>query len=259
MIADGYEAFLFDLDGVLYRGADPVPGAAEALARLRSLGKGIAFVTNNSGRTPQRVAERLRAVGVDADAGEVETSALTTAAVLADRGVRSAFVVGEAGVVAALSEAGIEVAEGEPDAVDAVVVGWDRGADYTKLRVAAVLVQRGAGLVATNPDASFPAADGTKWPGAGALLAAIETTTGVRGEVIGKPYPPLLKAAHARAGGGRPLLIGDRLDTDIAGAVGMGWDSLLVLTGISDARDLEGSQVLPTYVADDLRGLFVDP
>jgi HAD superfamily hydrolase (TIGR01457 family) len=259
MIADGYEAFLFDLDGVLYRGADPVPGAAEALARLRSLGKGVAFVTNNSGRTPQRVAERLRAVGVDADAGEVETSALTTAAVLADRGVRSAFVVGEAGVVAALSAAGIAVAEGEPDAVDAVVVGWDRGADYTKLRVAAVLVQRGASLVATNPDASFPAADGTKWPGAGALLAAIETTTGVRGEVIGKPYPPLLKAAHARAGGGRPLLVGDRLDTDIAGAVGMGWDSLLVLTGISDARDLEGSQVLPTYVADDLRGLFVDP
>jgi len=223
MIADGYEAFLFDLDGVLYRGADPVPGAAEALARLRSLDKGIAFVTNNSGRSPQRV------------------------------------VVGEAGVVAALSEAGIEVAEGEPDAVDAVVVGWDRGADYTKLRVAAVLVQRGASLVATNPDASFPAADGTKWPGAGALLAAIETTTGVRGEVIGKPYPPLLKAAHARAGGGRPLLVGDRLDTDIAGAVGMGWDSLLVLTGISDARDLEGSQVRPTYVADDLRGLFVDP
>ena len=198
MIADAYEAFLFDLDGVLYRGADPVPGAAESLTRLRSLGKGIAFVTNNSGRTPERVAERLRSVGVDADAGEVETSALTTAAVLAERGIGRAFVVGEVGVVDALSEAGVEVATGEPDTVDAVVVGWDRNADYSKLRVASVLVQRGARLVATNPDASFPAADGTKWPGAGALLAAIETTTGVRGEVIGKPYPPLLLAAHAR-------------------------------------------------------------
>lgn len=258
MIADAYEAFLFDLDGVLYRGADPVPGAAESLTRLRALGKGIAFVTNNSGRTPERVAERLRSVGVDADAGEVETSALTTAAVLAERGIGRAFVVGEAGMVDALSEAGVEVATGEPDTVDAVVVGWDRNADYTKLRVASVLVQRGARLVATNPDASFPASDGTKWPGAGALLAAIETTTGVRGEVIGKPYPPLLLAAHARAGGGRPLLIGDRLDTDIAGAAGLGWDSLLVLTGISEARDLEGSSVRPTYVADDLRGLFAE-
>ncbi|MGZ8579652.1 MAG: HAD-IIA family hydrolase [Actinomycetota bacterium] len=258
MIADGYEAFLFDLDGVLYRGADPVPGAAESRARLRALGKGIAFVTNNSGRTPERVAERLRAVGVDADAGEVETSALTTAAVLAGRGVRRAFVVGEVGIVEALTDAGVEVVAGEPDVVDAVVVGWDRDADYTKLRVASVLVQRGAPLVATNPDASFPAADGTKWPGAGALLATIETTTGVRGEVIGKPYPPLLLAALERAGGGRPLLVGDRLDTDIAGAAGLGWDSLLVLTGITGARDLEGSQVRPTYVADDLRGLFAD-
>ena len=148
------------------------------------------------------MAERLRAVGVDADADEVETSALTTAAVLADRGVRRAFVVGEAGIVEALTDAGVEVVAGEPDVVDAVVVGWDRDADYTKLRVASVLVQRGAPLVATNPDASFPAADGTKWPGAGALLATIETTTGVRGEVIGKPYPPLLLAALERAGGG---------------------------------------------------------
>ena len=152
MIADAYKGVpVQDLDGVLYRGADPVPGAAESLTRLRSLGKGIAFVTTNSGRTPERVAERLRSVGVDADAGEVETSALTTAAVLAGRGIGRAFVVGEVGVVDALREAGVEVATGEPDTVDAVVVGWDRNADYSKLRVASVLVQRGARLVATSP------------------------------------------------------------------------------------------------------------
>ena len=256
MIADDYEAFLFDLDGVLYRGDDPVPHAAEALGRLRSLGKGIAFVTNNSGRSPERVAERLRSVGVDAAPAEVETSALTTASVLADRGVQRVFVVGEDGLRTALVAAGIGVADVDAEAVDAVVVGWDRTADYTKLRVASVLVQRGASLVATNADASFPAADGSAWPGAGALLAAIETTTGVRGEVVGKPFPPLLLSALDRAGGGRPLLIGDRLDTDIAGAMGLGWHSMLVLTGISSADDVESSAVRPTYVAADLRELF---
>lgn len=258
MIADSYDAFLFDLDGVLYRGADPVPHAAESLARLRSLGRRVAFVTNNSGRTPERVAERLRAVGIDADVAEVETSALATASTLADRGIRRAFVIGGPGIVEALGAAGIEVADGEPSEVDAVVVGWDRDADYTKLRVASVLVQAGAALVATNADASFPAADGTSWPGAGALLAAVETTTGVRGEVIGKPHTPLLEAALERAGGGRPLVIGDRIDTDIAGAAALGWDSLLVLTGISTAADVEASKVRPTYVASDLRALFAD-
>ena len=113
-----------------------------------------------------------------------------------------------------------------------------------------------ASLVATNPHASFPAADGLDWPRAGALLAAIETTTGVRGDVIGKPHPPLLRAAHERAGGGRPLVIGDRLDTDIAGAAGLGWDSLLVLTGISTRDDVASSPLRPTYVAEDLRALF---
>jgi len=258
LIAEGYDAFLFDLDGVLYRGSDPLPHAAASVARLRAAGKRIAFVTNNSARTPAKVTERLRSVGVEADEAEVETSALATASVLADRAVRRAFVVGGPGIIAALGQVGIEVLSGEPAGADVVVVGWDRDADYTKLRVASVLVERGAALVATNPDASFPAADDTKWPGAGALLAAIETTTGVRGEVIGKPYPPLLHAALERAGGGRPLVIGDRLDTDIAGAVGVGWDSMLVLTGISTAPEALGSPAPPTYIAADLRELFAD-
>ena len=258
MIVERYDAFLFDLDGVLYRGASAVPHASAALARVRRLGKGVAFVTNNSGRSPGRVAERLRAVGVEAAADEVETSALTTASVLVGRGVQRAFVVGEEGLVGALTDAGIEVLAGEPAEVDVVVVGWDRSADYDKLRTASVLVARGAALIGTNPDPSFPAADGTAWPGAGALLAAIETTTGLRGEVIGKPFPPVLQAALDRAGGGRPLLVGDRLDTDIAGAMGLGWDSMLVLTGISTRHDLRSSAVRPTYVADDLRALFTE-
>jgi glycerol 3-phosphatase-2 len=247
-----YDAFLFDLDGVLYRGAEPVPAAPEALAALRVAGRRVAFVTNNSARTPAVVVERLRKVGIDADADEVETSAHATAQLLADRGCRSAFVVGEAGIKEALTNVGIEVLAAEPASADAVVVGWDRQADYAKLRTASVLVERGAAFVGTNGDASFPAPDGTRWPGAGALLAAIATTTGARPEIVGKPHAPLYLAALARAGGGVPLVIGDRLDTDIAGAAALGWDSLLVLTGITRRGDLESSSVRPTHVAEDL-------
>lgn len=247
-----YDAFLFDLDGVLIRGGEPVSGAPEALAALRTAGRGVAFVTNNSARTPAVVAERLRRAGIDAGAAEVETSAQATADLLAGRRCRSAFVVGEAGLREALTAAGIEVLDGAPASADAVVVGWDRSADYASLRTASILVDRGAAFVGTNADASFPASDGTRWPGAGALLAAIETTTGAEPEIVGKPHPPLYVAALARAGGGVPIVIGDRLDTDIAGAVAMGWDSLLVLTGIARREDLEGSAVRPTYVAEDL-------
>jgi HAD superfamily hydrolase (TIGR01457 family) len=258
ILADPYDAFLFDLDGVLYRGAEPVVGASEAVARLRSLGKRIAFVTNNSSRTPSAVAATLHDVGIEATADEVETSALVTADLLAGRGVAEAFVVGEDGLLEALRAKGIRPVDRGADRVDAVVVGLDRHVDYAKLVRASLLVEQGALLVGTNADASFPAPDG-EWPGAGALLAAIETTTGVTAEVVGKPHPPLLRAALARAGGGRPLLVGDRLDTDIAGAAGLGWDSLLVLTGISTREDLATTSVAPTFVGDDLSVLFRAP
>ncbi len=117
-------------------------------------------------------------------------------------------------------------------------------------------MERGAAFVGTNGDASWPAPDGSRWPGAGALLAAVATTTGAEPEIVGKPNAPLFHAALARAGGGRPLVIGDRLDTDVAGAAALGWDSLLVLTGIARREDLEHAAVRPTYVADDLSILW---
>jgi len=255
-LSERYDAFLFDLDGVLYRGADPIPGAPEAVAALREAGRGIAFVTNNSARTPAAVAERLTAAGVEASPQEVVTSAGATAELLAGRGCRSAFVIGEEGIRTALADAGVELRDGEPERVDAVVVGWDRGADYAKLRTASVLVERGAAFVGTNGDASWPAPDGSLWPGAGALLAAVATTTGAEPEIVGKPNAPLFHAALARAGDGRPLVIGDRLDTDVAGAAALGWDSLLVLTGITRREDLEQAAARPTYVADDLSILW---
>jgi HAD superfamily hydrolase (TIGR01450 family) len=258
MLADRYDAVLFDLDGVLYRGGNPIPHAADAVARLRSLGRRVAFVTNNSSRTPEVVAERLRSVHVDADPSEVVTSAQATADLLARRGVHDVYVVGGEGLRSALRDAGIRVLDGRGEDAEVVVVGFDPGVTYDVLRDASVLVARGAALIGSNPDASFPAADGENWPGAGALIAAIETTTGQRAEIVGKPHPPLLRAAASRAGGGRPLVVGDRIDTDIDGASALGWDSALVLTGVSTREDAERASPPPTYVLDDLRGLFDD-
>lgn len=257
VLADAYDCFLFDLDGVLMRGEDPVPGAPAAVRRLRERPKPVVFMTNNSGRTPDEVAERLTAVEIEADGSDVVSSALATAQLLAGDGVATAFVVGERGIREALAAVDIRVLDGEPETADAVVVGWDRAADYAKLRTACLLVQAGARLVATNADASFPAEDGL-WPGAGALLSVVTVTTGVRAEIVGKPHPALFRVSRERAGGGRPLVIGDRLDTDIAGAVGLGWDSLLVLTGISTEADLPSSPVQPTYVGTDLTVLEAD-
>lgn len=257
-LLDGYDCVLFDLDGVLFRGDHAIRGAPEAVARVRAAHAAVAFVTNNSARTPQEVWEKLTALGIGADPGEVVTSALATADLLSASGGGTAFVIGERGIVEALTDAGIGVLEGDPDAADHVVVGWDRRVDYAKLRTAAVLVQRGARLVATNADPSYPAPDGLVWPGAGAILAAVEATTGAVAEVVGKPYPPLFRAALARSGGHRPLVVGDRLDTDIAGAAALGWDSLLVLTGVATRVDLADASSAPTYVGRDVGALFED-
>ena len=253
MFADRYDAFLLDLDGVLFRGDEPIPGAAEAVGRLRGRRKGLAFVTNNSARTPDQVASHLGHLGIEASPHEIETSALTTASLLTERGITSAYVNGEEGLRVALSDAGIAVVE---LAAEAVVVGWDRTADYEKLRLACIQVQRGATLIGSNPDTSYPAPDGTRWPGAGALLAAVEATCGVRAEVVGKPNAPIFEAALRRAGGGRPLVVGDRLDTDIEGARRLGWDALLVLTGISTSEEAADAVWGPTAIAADVSALF---
>ena len=263
ILLERYDAFLFDLDGVLYRGDEAIPHAPEAVAAIRAAGKGVAFVTNNASATPDAVVERLDRVGVGAHASEVETSALTTAALLARRGTRHVVVIGEAGLLEALAGAGIratrakDLTEGAGDA-EAVVVGLDRSADYGALRAACLQVDAGAALIASNPDTSFPAPGGHRWPGAGALLAAIQATTGVTAEVVGKPNAPIFEAALARAGGGRPLMIGDRLDTDIEGASRLGWDSLLVLTGIDGRNQALEAPHPPTYIGQDLSCL-VEP
>jgi glycerol 3-phosphatase-2 len=257
-LADGYDPLLFDLDGVLFRGPEVVPGGPETLDALRAEGHRLAFVTNNSARTPEAVAEMLRALGYRAEPGEVVTSALATAELVGARGYATAFVIGEEGIRRALAEAGVEVLDGDPERADCVVVGWDRQVTYAKLRRACLLVQRGAALIATNDDRAFPAPDGL-WPGAGALLAVVMTTTEVEAEVVGKPHPHLYRAAVRRIGDGRPLVIGDRLETDIAGANALGWDSVLVLSGVTDAHRARASDARPTYIVPDVRALLEPP
>jgi glycerol 3-phosphatase-2 len=255
MLAERYDCILFDLDGVLYRGEDAVPSAPPTLAELRRRGVRPVFLTNNSSRTPRQVAEKLRGIGIEAEPGEVVTSALATAELLAGRGGGRAFVIGQDGVREALTDAGIAILDGEPEEADLVVVGYDAGATYGSLKWASLLVQRGARLVATNADGSYPAADGL-WPGAGALLAVITTTTGAEPEIVGKPFAPLFEAGRRRGGGGRPLVVGDRLDTDIEGAARLGWDSMLVLTGVSGREDVERLGIAPTVIAEDVSALL---
>jgi HAD superfamily hydrolase (TIGR01457 family) len=255
MIVDGYDAILLDLDGVLFRGDRPIEGAAAAVDGLRAMGLGLAFVTNNSARTPEEVATHLATVGITADPDEIETSALVTASHLASWGIERAGVIGERGLRDALICRGITVID-DGDEVDAVIVGWDRSVDYESLRRACARIGRGARFVASNPDTSYPAPDGTIWPGAGAIAAAISAATGVEPFVIGKPNAPILEAALERAGGGRPLVVGDRLDTDIEGAARLGWGSALVLTGISTRDDIDAHGPQPTFVVDRLDGLL---
>jgi glycerol-1-phosphatase len=256
--ADRYDAFLLDLDGVLYRGEDPVDGAPEAVEALRSRGKAVVFVTNNSWRTPAQVAGKLEGMGIHARPEEVVTSGQATAAQLRRHlgpNGATAYVLGGEGVRSALAEAGIDPADGEPDRVDVVVVGWDRDLTYDRLRTATVLIGRGAGLVATNADPSYPAPGGELWPGAGAILAAVEAGSGRKATVVGKPQRPLFDLAVDRAGSRAALVVGDRIETDIVGAANAGLDAVLVLTGASTPADLLVADALPTMVVANLREL----
>lgn len=258
IIAQRYDALFIDLDGVVYRGDEVVPAAVRVVPELRGMGVPFLFLTNNSARTPDQVAGKLRGLGIEADGNEVLTSALATAALLQRDGVSgSAFVIGERGIREALQDAGIRILDGEPERTDLVVVGWDRTVDYRKLRTASLLVERGARLIATNGDASYPAPDG-RWPGAGALLAAVTTTTGAEATVVGKPARPLFEAAAETTGARRPLVVGDRLDTDVTGAAQMGWDSLVVFSGAAGPADLLAASDLPTYVGADLSAVLDD-
>lgn len=254
-----YDLVMLDLDGVVYVGEEAVPGAPEHLARAREKGTALAFVTNNASRPPATVAEKLRGLGIHARVEDVVTSAQAAARLLADRhptGARVA-VLGAAGLEEALRAVGLQpVAVDDPAAV-ALATGYGPDVVWRDVMHGAVRVRDGLPWVASNADFSLPTPFGEA-PGHGVMVELIERFAGVTAEVAGKPERPLLDETVRRVGGSRPLMVGDRLDTDIEGAHRAGVDSLLVLTGVTGLEDLAGAGpgLRPTYLSTDLAGLF---
>lgn len=242
-------AWVLDLDGVVWLLERAIPGAPAAVEALRAAGQRVLFVTNNSSRPASDVAAALEAIGIPAGRDDVVTSA-EAAATLLDPGQR-ALVLGGAGVLGALEARGVEAVVGDPRGpVDAVVVGLTRDLTYDRLAAAATAVRGGARLVGTNADATLPTPDGPL-PGAGSILAAVETASGARAEVAGKPHDPMAAAVTRRIGPGPHWLAGDRPDTDGRFAVAMGARFALVLTGVTGADDLP-VEPTPDLVAPDL-------
>jgi HAD superfamily hydrolase (TIGR01450 family) len=251
---------MLDLDGVVYIGPDVVPGAAEEIAQAAEAGMHVAFVTNNAARPPARVAEHLRELGVAAQESDVVTSAQAAATLLAaDLPPGSpVFVIGGEGLQSALAERGLEGVQSHDDDPVAVVSGYHPDLRWKTVIDGAILVRRGLPWVASNTDMTVPTPAGPG-PGNGALVRAVAEFAEVTPRVAGKPEPPLVEETIRRVGGERPLMIGDRLDTDIEGGVRAGCDSLLVMTGVTGLGELVAATPdrRPTYVSAGLGGLHV--
>jgi glycerol 3-phosphatase-2 len=253
-IAERYGCILLDIDGVVRLGPEPIPGAGTTVDALRDLGIAVGFVTNNSSLTPQQMAQRLAEVGVAATPEHVVTSA-SAAAMLLEPGTRC-LVIGMDGLRVALEDRGC-LDTRDPSEADAVVVGFDSNLVWDDLRRATLALHAGARFVATNDDATFPSPEGL-WPGNGAVVAALERSAGRPAEVAGKPHAPLLRAAAQRLGRTPILFVGDRHSTDIVGGAALGWDTALVLTGVTAAGEVEGLRPAPTYVLSSVADLLLD-
>ncbi|GAA0277543.1 HAD hydrolase-like protein [Cryptosporangium japonicum] len=258
-----YDAALFDLDGVLYLQEDPIPQAPEGVAAARAAGMRIGFVTNNASRRAPTVVALLGRVGVKASEDEVVTAAQASAALLAEElpAGASVLIVGAQGLADEVADVGLRPVRSADEKPAAVVQGFAKEVGWEQLAEAAVALRAGARWVATNRDYTIPSTRGPL-PGNGSLVAVL--TTALRREpdvIVGKPHPRLHQESVRRIGADRPLVVGDRLDTDIAGAVNGGADSLLVLTGVTDASDLlaAGPGERPTYVAADLLSGLTEP
>ena len=253
---------MFDLDGVVYLGDEVVAAAPGALDQVRGLGVKVAFVTNNSYRPPGLVTEKLNRLGVKATEGEVLTSAQAAVRLLGGRdgleGV-GVLVVGGPGLRQALEAAGARLVDGPAwREAEVVAVGFDPELTYARVRDATLAIRAGARFVGSNPDTTLPTPDGL-WPGAGATLALLRASTGVRPEVAGKPEPALLDTAAAAIGPGPYLMVGDRADTDLDGAHRLGWSTALVLSGVTRLIDLPDLTNAPDHLLADVGGLLDPP
>jgi glycerol-1-phosphatase len=261
--ARDFDVALLDLDGVVYVGAESVPFAAQSLAQARDCGQHLAFVTNNASRTPQEVADHLVHLGISAAPAEVVTSAQAGARVVRELlgpGRHPILAIGGPGVAQALTALDLVPVTSMDDAPVAVMQGFGPNIGWPELAQASAAVGRGLPWIATNPDTSIPTPMG-RAPGNGAFIAAVTLATGRHPDVTaGKPFPALMRESTERTGAQSPIMVGDRLDTDIEAAVALDMPSLLVMTGVTDVVDVltAVSDHRPTFIGPDLRALLID-
>lgn len=243
--------FLLDMDGVIYRGNQLIPGADRFVARLRRDGIPFRFLTNNSQRTRRDVALKLCRLGLEADADDVFTCAMATARFLAKqkRGC-TAYVIGENGLAAALHHNGVTVVD---DDADYVVVGEGRTFNFEMIERALRLIEKGARLIATNPDATCPTDAGTR-PGCGAIVAMLEKATGREAFSVGKPSGVMMRMAQDELGvrSTGTIMVGDTMETDILGGVGMGYRTVLVLSGHTKVEHLHRYAYRPDWIIESV-------
>jgi 4-nitrophenyl phosphatase len=255
MSAKMFKALLLDMDGVLWRDSEAIGDLPAVFDKIDNMGLQVAFVTNNATRTAKQYLSKFQDFGVDVQAEQIYTSALASAEYLSqmhpDGG--KVFIVGEKGLQMALEERGFQ--HGEEDCL-AVVVGLDREINYEKLTRATFLVRSGVSLIGTNPDMTLPTPDGLA-PGAGSIIAAIESASGVSAKIIGKPQATLLNSAIDKLGlsASEVLMVGDRLETDIAAGQNAGCATALVLSGASSQAQADSWKPAADYVEADLSSL----
>lgn len=246
------KGFILDMDGVLWRGTLLMPGVPDFFSTVNKLGIPYVFATNNSTLTIDQYVKKISGMGIDVKPEQIITSSLVTVDYLSSVAAPGAnvFVIGEDGLFDAIESSGFTITDKK---ADFVVVGLDRQVTYQKIATAANLIYHGAKFIGTNPDSTLPSPDGPK-PGIGAILSAITTTIGVEPVTFGKPEPFIFKMALSRLGTPpeKTAMIGDRIETDIIGAMNAGLKSILVLTGVTDSEMLAHSAVQPDWVFDDI-------
>jgi NagD protein len=246
--------YLIDMDGVIYRGSQVIPGAQQFIADLRRHDVSFRFLTNNSQRSRRDVATKLQRMGFDVEAEHVFTCAMATARFLAQQKPRgTAFVIGESGLATALHENGYSIVDRDPDYV---VVGEGRTLNFEMVEAALRMILAGAKLIATNLDPSCPTEHGLR-PGCGAVVAMLEAAAGVRAFSVGKPSPVMLRAARKEIGltTDQTIVIGDTMETDIIGGVQLGFRTVLVLSGGTQANDLQRYPYQPDVVVESIGDL----
>jgi len=254
-----YDNLLLDLDGCVWVGDTPIAGAADAIAEVRSAGKHVAFLTNDPRRAPEEYVRKLWSMGIQASLEEVVTVGGAIQHVLATRPPGQVYVIGSAAIFRHVADSGQKVINGRMPATkaDIVVVAGHDEFRFAELRDATQALLAGAELLAAGRDRTFPAQGGL-WPGTGAIVAALEYASERVAHVVGKPEPQIFRTALDRLDGGRTLVVGDRLDSDLQGAARAGLDGAIVLSGVSSREQAEAAtEPVPVAVADNLHSLVV--